>query len=338
LYCSEHYFYSYYSLSVNNFYNFSFYLPPLEVQVDPGGGDPGGSGENYSTATAFTVIVVDSFTYPLSDVKVVISRYMNNTGEFEEIVSSITDGYGEIQVFLIPNVKVHVSLTKSGYVQVGDKFWTPLLDNYGNGITKTFSMEVSPDYVANKSFWEMCDFTGVMYNNGSLYVSFSDSNSETTGASFYTYEVFNVSSTLLATNTTVLSSFGFWVTGINISRVHEVVLYLNHSTLGFIVIKITVNPLRTPSEDTAEIEADLTSTLGDNPLGWVNMLFLFIPVLVLLVVFGPKNAGMGIVGSGLYIGFASLFIDVPDTLILLAPFVIAIGIILVIVKKRRENL
>jgi len=330
----------YKDLLVNTFYNYSFYLPPLETTVDPGGGDEGGSGDNYSTTTAFTVTVVDEYGYFLNDVKIIISRYMNNTGEYEEIASQITDGIGDAQFMLIPNVKHYVELVKDGYVQEGSKFWTPLLDNYGNGISKELSMSLDASNIENVTFWDVCHFNGTMYSNGSLYVQFEEfSDDDTvTNASFYTYEVFNFTESLNATNTTTDESFSFWVTGINTSRVHRVVCYINHSDFGSDIVSIWIQPLRTPNKSRTDIENKLTGSLGSNPLGWVNLLILFIPILVLLLVFGPSNAGIGIMGSGLYVGFASIFISVDTRVLALVPIVVAIGFILIMVKRGRMNL
>ena len=328
----------YKDLNNNSFYNLSFYLPPIEVSVDPGSGDPGGSGDNYTTTRTYFITVVDGFTFPLSDVKVVISRFMNNTGNYEEIESDITDGNGEAQFKLIPNVKYRVVLTKSGYAQVGDKFWFPDPDYYGIYYPKKFVMEIDPSETENNSFWDVCSFTANMYDNSTLHVDFLDSDSATDDFVFYVYEVFNDTATLLTTKTGSLSDYDFWVTNVNTSRSHRVVLFLNHTSFDSFSMTIMVAPLHTPDKDTEEMESDLTDTLGDNPLGWVNMLFLFVPILVLLVVFAPYNAGVGVIGSGLYVGFASIFITVPVNLTVLVPFVIAMGVILIFVKKRRENI
>ena len=326
----------YIDIAYNNTYNFEFYLPPIETEVEPGEGDDG--GDNITTRT-YTVHVIDQYFYPLGNVKVTIARYNNFTEEYVDVSSDVTDGNGDAQFNLIPEVLYRVTLEKDLYTQVGDPYWIPDPDYYGIYYPKQFQMEITESTVENVSFWDVCYFNGTMYNNDTLKVMFEEFSSHTvTNATFYTYEVYNFTESLNATNSTTNDSFIFWVTGINTSRVHRVVLYINHSNFGYVIVSIIINPLRSPLKTTQDIEDKTSGVFGDFDLGYVNFFLLFIPVIAMLVVFGPSHAGLGIIASGMYLGFASIFISVPSQVIYLIPVIIVFGVILVIVKRGRMGI
>jgi len=201
-------------------------------------------------------------------------------------------------------------------------------------------MEIDIPDAENVTFWDVCYFNGTMYSNNSLYVYFEEFSDDhtVTNAQFYTYELHNFTASLNATNTTTSESFWFWVTQINISRPHRVTLHINHSNFGYDVTDITINPLRTPEYSRADIEQKATGVFGDFNLGYVNFFLLFIPIIAMLVIFGPGHAGLGIIASGLYLGFASIFISIPEQVSYLIPVIIVFGVILIIVKKGRMGI
>ena len=53
---------------------------------------------------------------------------------------------------------------------------------------------------------------------------------------------------------------------------------------------------------------------------------------MVLVAFGRSHPGFGVIGGGLWLGFSGVFLEMPVQLLLIVPFIVAIGIILMIVK------
>ena len=60
-------------------------------------------------------------------------------------------------------------------------------------------------------------------------------------------------------------------------------------------------------------------------------------MIILLVVFGPRHAGLGMIGAGLYMGFSSLFIPIDIEYMILVPFIVAIGYIYIMFKTYFPN-
>ena len=324
----------YYDFELNNFYNLTFYIAPTETYVGPdGGGDEDESGENYTTTRLYRLRVIDEYIYPISGAKVNIKRYMNTTDTYENTTIVITDGYGESDIYLVPNILYKIFITKDGFTQTGSNDWIPDPVFYGASYPKIFQMERTEPDIETKAFWDIITFNGTMHTNGSLHIFYTDTEELTTNAQFHTNEVYNFTITLQSTNSTTLDSFDFWVTGLNISRVHKVTIHLNHTTLGWINITITINPLHTPKYEKDDIESKSVAVFGIFTPGYANFFLIFIPAIILLLVFGPKHAGIGIIGAGLYMGFSSIFIAVPAPILTLVPFIVAIGFIYIIVKE-----
>lgn len=326
----------YFDYALNNFYNHTFYIAPKYTIVDPGTGDEDDENDTHMTTRLYRLRCIDQYTYPIADAKANIKRYINTTDTYENTTIVITDGYGEADVYLVPNVNYKVFLTKTGYTQVGSNDWIPDPTWYGANYPKTFQMEYDDIDDTSRGFWDVITFNGNLYNNNTLKVIYIDSQTETINAKFETYEAFNFTRTLLSTNTTTEDSFTFWVTNVNISRVHQVTIHLNHTNVGWVNYTITINPIArspVPKYDKSDIEDKTVGVFGVFSLGYVNFFLIFIPAVILLVIFGPRHAGLGIIGSGLYMGFTSFFITVPQQILYLIPLIVAIGFILIIVKE-----
>ena len=61
--------------------------------------------------------VIDPSGSSVDDAKVIVKRYINTTGVYEEVGSYITDGNGQIEIFLIPfvNYKVQINASDQGF-------------------------------------------------------------------------------------------------------------------------------------------------------------------------------------------------------------------------------
>jgi len=310
----------YKDLVANQFYNYTFYLPPIIT-------------EEADETRLYRIRVIDEYTYPLADVEAIIKRYINETDTYEEVGSIVTDGYGEADINLIPEAHYKVFLTKTDYEQVGSTDWIPDPVWYGANYPKTFQMQqVVPD-IEERTFWDIIQFNATLFINGSIHVFYDDTVTSTTNATFHTNSIFNFTRTLIDTDTTVLDTFSYWVTGSNASREHHIIIHLNHTILGWVNVTIILNPVYSPEYEKSDIETKSVAVFGVFTLGYVNFFLIFIPMIILLIVFGPRHTGLGIIGAGLYMGFTSIFIDTPQELLLLVPFIVAIGIIYIIVKE-----
>ena len=109
------------------------------------------------TTKLYTVKVIDTYQNAISDVKVTISRYRNETVGYVDVSSDYTGGYGEVTFYLIPESFYRVNLSKSGYTQAGSKYWVPDPIWYGVNYPKIFQMTID-------SGDEINVFTGINYS------------------------------------------------------------------------------------------------------------------------------------------------------------------------------
>ena len=216
--------------------------------------------------------------------------------------------------------------------------------------TKTFritpSSATSPEY---DIFWDDITFAGEMFINGTIKVTYSDNNESTTNTQIYLYDIFNGTDTLIDTHGSIgSSSFVYWVTGINTSRDHELWLYFNNTAdyAGVTApVVITVFAVNKSWEDTItpiDLENRFESMFGPMPLGYVNILAIIIPI-ILLCIFGPLNVGLGILTAGISLGFIEVFFAVwvsnafNPFLTLMCPVAIAVGFLYVLTVKPEEH-
>ncbi|MBE3122105.1 MAG: hypothetical protein IMZ58_07870 [Thermoplasmata archaeon] len=268
-----------------------------------------------------------------------IKRYINASGIFVEVSSIYTDANGYVNIYLACTSAAHykIFINKSGYDDIiGADFYPAPPNVYGQTVEKVFRIvktTTTPGYNVTYGFWDLITFTGTMYSNNSIKVVFSDSNLNTTNAQFYTYDLYNFTSTLISTNTTTNNAFTFWVTGINTSRMHQIDIYLNHTILGHQHLSILILPINhTGGLNVTAIENKITAVFGSFILGFVLFLLVYIPAIVILILPGKTHPGFGIIGSGLWMGFAAIIFTIPAEMAILIPFIIAIGIILMLVK------
>jgi len=321
---------SYHDLYVNNFYDFNFYLPPYTSPSDPGGGDPG-EDENVSTTRLYRFRVIDEYLYPVNDATVQMRRYNNVTGEYINISTLITNGYGEEDIWLIPGVHYRAFISKDGFNS--DVFdWIPDPVFYGSNYPKIFQITGTTEIITTYTFHDLIRFNATLHTNGSLFVNYIDYDTNTTNAQFYVYENYNFSGTYITMESTTSNTFSFWVNDLNFSRLHEIVIYLNHTVLGFEIESIFVGPVSDAEyDDGGEIERKIENVFGPFRLGYVQLFLVYLPIMFLLVLPGPKHPGFAIIMASLYAGFASSFIVVGSILVII-PFAIAIGAVLMAVK------
>ena len=282
--------------------------------------------------------VLDDNLYPVGNAEIVVKGYINSTNEYETFSTLVTDGYGYASCVLQANKNYKVVISKSGFTTSNFDWYTDPV-YYGIAYPKIF--RITHNFTVNETygFWDVITFNATMYTNQTILVCFVDSKTNTTDTSFYTYDVYNYSSILKATNISSSDSFSFWVMDINDTRMHQITLYLNHTNLGFVVMTISVSPVNITTDfNTTNIESKISGVFGSFSLGYVNFFLIFIPAIVILILPGPGHIGIGVIGAGLWIGVVSQFLSVPSNVILIVPLIIAMGVLLIIVKEGRNKL
>jgi len=336
----------YKDLDLNNFYNFSFYLPPHYTPVDPGSGD---SGSNTSETRLYLLTVVgpqNEYTSPpVEGAKISIARYINVSDTYEEIGAVLTSANGEAEFYLIPFTLYKVTISKEGYdTKISD--YIPGTDVF----TKEFRIEPSSTTPTDYDiFWDDITFTGVMHINGTIKITYADANSSTVDTQIYLYDVYNGSFSLNDTDSrTGVDSFSYWVTGINTSRDHEAWLYFNNTanyasvTSPVTILIIGVNKTWDGSITPTELEQRFTDMFGDFPLGYFNVISIIIPI-ILLCIFGPFNAGIGILSAGVSLGFIQVFFGLAASaafnpfLALMCPVILVLGFLYMSSVKGSEH-
>lgn len=334
----------YNDLAVNSFYNFTFYLAPFETEVDPGGGDPGGSGTNYSTTQNYIINIINDYDEDVSNAKVVVRRYFNNTDSWDEVFGGITDAYGQISSCpLVPGTLYKVNVSCIGYDTLTGMDWRPNYIVFTEDRYKTFRLTGTAEDITTVTFSDICTLSASwVTSNSTLMIFFYDSYSETLNSFFEIYEVYNDTSTLNVTYSySSNSDITIFVSGLNTSRMHRITLEMNHTTLGHVTNQsVWVGPLHVPTIDEDWLETKASDAFGVFELGWVNMFLLWGPAIIILCGLASiGHPGLGIIGAGLYEVLIVWKIDTALDIKLgaLVSILLILGVISLIIHRKRKG-
>jgi len=334
----------YKDLYENNFYNFTFYLPPFETPVDPGSGDPGGEGENYSTTQDYIVTIINELNDPVQGAKVIFNRYINTTDSWEEIASGVADGYGQVPVSLIPDILYKVDITADGYQDSIGNDWIPKYIEFSDDRYKTFQIlfdEIVPQPPDIEP--EEIIFEGYISGDNILYLNYTDSLEETLNTTITVYEI-NLSTgieSVFGTNTTSnVNSFQTSFSSINTSNTYKVILFYNHTTFGYQTKTLIFSGDYTPSTSAAKLNTLLTAIIGTNPFGWAN-LFIFFFLCAGMYYADERDSGKILVLLGGMFLFLNIVVGFTTTLFTIAggavPLLFIVVGILVIWKESNKT-
>ena len=307
----------YKDLTINKYYQYDFYLAPIETEVDPGGGDPGGSGDNYSTTQHYVIQVIDELNNPVQDADVTIRFYNNFSETWEDKSSFITDGYGQGDIWLVPGVLYKVNISATGYISITGQDWTPVYIEYSDDRYKTFQLEfedITPQYPDNP--FECISLNGEIGGN-TLYINFSSTCGTILDVDVYVYEI-NLSSTatVLFGSYSDSDNFSTTLSNINNSNNYLVICFYNHSYWGnqTITFEITGTGVIVPPTSSDEVEGLLNPLFGYNPFGWHNFL-MFLFLIAGFFYADQRDAGKILILMGglmlflnIWIGFNSLIV------------------------------
>jgi hypothetical protein len=304
----------------------------------------------------FVIQVIDDYNLPVSDALVTIKKYTNITETFDTISSQYTDGYGEIEIYLVPGTQYKVFIEKTGY--------TSLIADYMPDLsvrTKIFKINlVTTNPPIYDSFYTNIGFSSVMTGPsymelGNITTTYIDSNSSTTDTDLYIYEYYNGAYTLLASYHNTSNSFMIITNSINTTRSHKAVLYFNN-TADFIDVNspltLFIDSLYLYTNDTGPTQFNFDErvtpivgpfTINGNAIPWSHVVAFGLGMAVLLL-FGPFHVGIALIGCGMMIGFMDALFRIyltdtfPVLLVTLCPVFIVLGVIYIMSKGGREHI
>ena len=139
--------------------------------------------------------------------------------------------------------------------------------------------------------------------NNTLRVTFYDLDDATADAHFVVYENYNGTLTYMGEyNGTTSNDITFWINVDNATRLHTIILYMNHSTLGEVINhRIVVYPVHIDREGGTWLENLIVSVVGEFDYGYVITLIWVLPCVLLVAGLASiGHPGTGILGAGLY--------------------------------------
>lgn len=279
---------------------------------------------------------------PIEDATIYIKRYINESTGWGNVTIRKTSASGVTTVGLIPKAQYHITIVKSGYDTFYDVIVPPPIELEGDRLFTFRLRSTTTTTPVYDDFWDQISFTAVMTSpgylqNGNITLTYSDSNSSTVNTRTYLYEVFNSTITLKDNYYQTGDSFSRKIGSINTTRYHYVVLYFNN-TASFQLTSPVMIPIYSLHKymdvGPLDLDARITNVIGSPPvpgIPWSGHIAVVIPVMV-LVLLGVFNTGVGIVGCGLSIGlvqglYAGYGISINPELAALAPLIIIIGVV-----------
>lgn len=345
------------NIELNQFYNYTFYLPPYNVPVENGTGDNDG---NTVSTRLYRIKIIDEYQNPVVGANVYIKRYINDTDSYNEVASLITDGYGEADVYLIPNVNYWAFINKSGYDESISSFFTdPVF--YGANYPKTFMIyfsSIEEVTIYSNLSYNFEPHSRVQYDNFTFYYNITSDNNmlewfdlsvllynETLDDWIVIYydRSFNLSGgSLNYTTVNGTNRYGFQC---RFKKDGFDAFTFGTRTDGIIMF---VYDILSPDSinASASVDTNIDNILGDSPVFvgtvFVSYLSLAIAGIVTsyLFIFSPKYAGFGIIIVGILLGaFKEPLNIISDDIInwTIVGIVIIIGVISLLIYKKEKD-
>ena len=306
----------YRDIDLFNFFILNTYLPPTQNKE------------------LYLLEVVDESSNTVPDAHIDVKRKID--GVFVVISRLLTDANGQVDINLISDSDYIFVISKTGYV-TENASWTP-----GTSIfTHTFKIiwEIVP--FEPDTFGDIIDFYGTLYVNNTLKITFYDLNDEMINSHFIIYEDYNDTLTYVGEyNGTTSNDIVFWINVTNATRLHTVVLYMNHSTLGAVINhRIFVYPVHIDRDDGNWLENLIRSVVGDFDYGYVITFIWVFPCVVLIAGMSAiSHPGTGIIASGLYSIWITWYLYIPEEakILTFASIMIMTGLITIILVKGKK--
>ena len=327
----------YYDIYPNTFYNISAYLPRV---VD----------SYLYRLTVYGPIGEYGSNPPVEDATLDIQRYINSSVGYESVGIYISDGDGNIYIYLIPGELYKITITHDDYLtSISDyipssnvfeqSFRLIPLTSDVTGITyDDFWTNISVDIdMVSSGCWQL----------GNITITYNDINSSTTNTEINLFEIYGTTNTLLNSWNNASNSFLNINSSINTSRMHYISLYFN-TTATYAITQPVI--IMIPSVNTPwcggiipfDLDARIKNvigpfTIGETEVPWTTVLGTIIPIII-LVSFGPFNTGLGIIGCGISMAMLQGFLNTIVSggfnwaIVGIGAFIVVIGILYVMTK------
>jgi hypothetical protein len=306
---------------VNNYYNYTFLLPPLTT--------PGGGGSEENDTSLYLITVVNELDQSVGDALVKLFLYKNETDSYELVFSFLTDGSGQVSTWLMPNHLYQVIIDKTGYNQMLS-YWTPSHLIF----TKTFqitseAIEPQPPIINP----EMIHFTAVLINdNTSIQVDYLDESGYTI-QTVLVVSVFNYSTLewqQIGTYTYLTDNeWQYIFNNINRSNDYYFNLTYNNQYLGVGILQRIIQS-ETVEPWTPEGIEDRFDWMGVIPFGVMNFL-MWLFFIAICYYADSRDAGKMIIVYGVICIALSSYLHVISSNILLMGNGIGLGVLFIII-------
>jgi len=291
------------NILANKFTNLTFYIPPIL-------GEETGTTPEENATTLYLLTVINPNNQPIPDALVVIKRYINTTDSYEEVRSMLTDGNGQIDVYLVPQTLYKVFINATGYKQeIAD--YIPSTEIF----THTFMLEYEdvippPGYV----YAEEITFNGYIDRAAFiLYLNFTDNLETTLTTDIQVWEINQTGSRVLFSTDYRYAEYTFQVVvnGINNSNVYEVILIHNSSTFGVQTTTLIFDAegFYTPPD----IGGLLDFLIGTAPFAAPNLIMACI-IIGIFYYTDSRDAGKFIIVGGVIMLFISYTLNIHNAL------------------------
>ena len=276
----------------------------------------------------YIIHVQDILNNPIDSALLTIERIIDE--EYATIMSILTDGNGDGTLTLKPGVNYRIVISKDGYITRYETFLPTV-----NVRTKTYILTIDVDDV-NVTCWdEYISMSAVLdVDEEEITVSYIDNWGDTNNVTIVLEEyfegVFSVNSTLYGDDSSDYED----AFSVNISRAYRVTFYVDHGEFGVFQYSIDINSGNMSLADVDDIESLLSGMLGENSLGWINFIGVFM-LMGGLFAFGEQSAGVSLLGTGFMFLFINIFIVGFVVTTLIPILFIILGVLVVWNDMRR---
>ena len=306
----------YQDIEVSSFSILNTYLPPTENKQ------------------LYLLEVIDESDSTVQDAHIEVKRSVNGT--YVIVSRLLTDANGQADINLISDRDYIFIISKDGYV-TENASWTPGTSIFTHTFKITWEMIPSePD-----TFGDIINLYGTLYENNTIRVIYYDLDVATLNTHFTVYEDYDGVLTYMGEyNGTTGNDITFWINVSNATRLHIVVLFMNHSTLREVVnYRIFVYPVHVDRVGGTWLEDLIASVVGEWAYGYVITLLWVFPCIILIAGMGAiGQPGIGGIAAGLYSFWLTWNITLPEEarILTFASIAIVVGFITVVLVKGKK--
>lgn len=226
-----------------------------------------------------------------------------------------------------------------------NRYWANIInsdtdDSYG-GVVITANDTTSQTIIVYPSgldtqyvFSEIITYNGYI-SGTTLYVNYTDALQNTNWVNITVYEVYGTGTTYIGYYNSTEYTFQATYTITNTSRTHYADLIMNHDTVGSHRNRIFFYHTPTAITTDTTMEGYFTNIFGANPLGWVNTIT-FTICLIVLMIFAPIHAGLGVIATGLTLGFLNIFLGISIISMTIATIFVVLGFMWILSRSTKE--